>query len=75
MAQAGRVGKRAGIDEFVLVTPPGLAARTFYERLGWRFDGELTSRSGERFVRYGCRLPRSRDDRRPLHAAVMSASA
>jgi ribosomal protein S18 acetylase RimI-like enzyme len=55
LAQAGRAGNRAGLDEFVLVTPPDLAARAFYERLGWCFDGELTSRSGERFVRY--RLP------------------
>jgi ribosomal protein S18 acetylase RimI-like enzyme len=55
LAQASRLGKRAGIDEFVLVTPPDLAARAFYERLGWYFDGELTSRSGEPFVRY--RLP------------------
>jgi ribosomal protein S18 acetylase RimI-like enzyme len=55
LAQAGRAGKREGLDEFVLVTPPDLAARTFYERLGWRLDGELTSRSGEPFVRY--RLP------------------
>jgi len=55
LAAAGRAGKREGLDELVLVTPPTLAARAFYERLGWRFDGELTSRSGEPFVRY--RLP------------------
>ena len=57
LAQAGRAGKQEGLDEFVLVTPPDLAARAFYERLGWRFDGELASRSGEPFVRY--RLPLS----------------
>jgi ribosomal protein S18 acetylase RimI-like enzyme len=55
LAEAGRLGKRGGLDDFVLVTPPDLAARAFYEHLGWHFVGELTSRSGESFVRY--RLP------------------
>jgi hypothetical protein len=36
----------------VLVTPPDLAARGFYEHLGWIADGEMTSKSGEPFVRY-----------------------
>ena len=46
MARAG------GRDDMVLVTPPDLAARGFYERLGWIADGEMTSKSGEPFVRY-----------------------
>jgi predicted lactoylglutathione lyase len=27
-------------------------ARSFYEALGWRSDGAMTSRSGEPFLRY-----------------------
>ena len=46
MARAG------GRDDMVLVTTPDLAARGFYERLGWIADGEMTSKSGEPFVRY-----------------------
>lgn len=49
------VARRAGVDELVLVTPPDLEARNFYEHLGWLADGEITSRSGEPFLRY--RLP------------------
>ncbi|MHB1906767.1 MAG: GNAT family N-acetyltransferase [Acidimicrobiales bacterium] len=45
-------GRAAGLDELVLVTPPDLAAGGFYRHLGWRADGEMTSRSGEAFVRY-----------------------
>ncbi|HEY5025466.1 MAG TPA: GNAT family N-acetyltransferase [Acidimicrobiales bacterium] len=52
LAEACRVGQRSGLDDFVLVTPPDLAARAFYEHLGWHFAGELNSRSGEPFVRY-----------------------
>ena len=52
MAEAMAEARRAGLDEMVLVTPPDLAARRFYERLGWRADGSLTSRSGEPFIRY-----------------------
>ncbi len=62
-AQGGGVGRRlidaaiataraASDDELVLVTPPDLAARHFYEALGWRSDGEMTSRSGEAFLRF-----------------------
>lgn len=47
--------RAGGRDEMILVTPPDLGARAFYERLGWRADGEVTSRSGEHFVRF--RLP------------------
>ena len=53
--QAMAEARRNGATELVLVTPPDLAARQFYERLGWEEDGEVTSRSGEAFVRY--RLP------------------
>lgn len=45
-------GRAAGLDEMVLVTPPGEAANGFYKRLGWSADGTVVSRSGERFVRY-----------------------
>jgi len=47
--QQARAAQR---HEIVLVTPPDQAARAFYERLGWESDGEVTSRSGEKFVRY-----------------------
>lgn len=49
---AARAGGR---EEMVLVTPPDLAARRFYEQQGWLVDKEITSRSGEFFVRF--RLP------------------
>lgn len=41
-----------GLDELVLVTPPDMGAARFYEHLGWQQIGELTSRSGEPFLRY-----------------------
>ena len=44
--------RAAGLDELVLVTPPDLAARHFYDALGWVSEGSITSRSGERFLRY-----------------------
>ncbi|MHB1929569.1 MAG: GNAT family N-acetyltransferase [Acidimicrobiales bacterium] len=50
------VSRRAGVEALVLVTPPDLAARQFYEHLGWERAGELTSRSGEPFVRFLRRL-------------------
>ena len=55
VAAAVSIARDAGRDEMVLVTPPDLAARGFYERLGWIVDRELTSRSGEAFVHF--RLP------------------
>lgn len=55
VAAAAEAATRAGDDELVLVTPPDLAARKFYEHLGWLADGEMTSRSGEHFLRF--RLP------------------
>jgi len=45
------------------VTPPDQAARAFYERLGWESDGEVTSRSGEKFVRYRLTLGAARATR------------
>lgn len=53
--EAARRARAAGLVELELVTPPDLAARRFYERVGWQETGELTSRSGEVFIRY--RLP------------------
>lgn len=44
--------REAGVHELVLVTPPDMAARHFYERLGWKFDDEIRSRSGEVFLRF-----------------------
>lgn len=53
---AEAAARAAGLDELVLVTPPDLrGAVGFYEHLGWQRAGELTSRSGEPFVRF--RLP------------------
>ena len=40
------------VAELVLVTPPDLAARHFYERLGWRPEGAMQSRSSEEFLRF-----------------------
>jgi GNAT superfamily N-acetyltransferase len=42
----------AGVKELMLVTPPDMPARHFYERLGWRAEGSMQSRSGEDFLRY-----------------------
>jgi GNAT superfamily N-acetyltransferase len=42
----------AGVQELVLVTPPELGARYFYESLGWRSEGAVKSRSGEDFLRF-----------------------
>jgi GNAT superfamily N-acetyltransferase len=49
---AANAARASGRGQMVLVTPPDMAARTFYERLGWVADGEVVSRSGEPFVRY-----------------------
>jgi N-acetylglutamate synthase-like GNAT family acetyltransferase len=50
--EALRAAEAAGVDHLVLVTRPELAASGFYLHLGWLPYGELTSRSGEHFVRY-----------------------
>lgn len=42
----------SGVDELVLVTPPDMTARHFYERLGWQLEGDMRSRSGEEFLRF-----------------------
>ena len=52
LLEARRAAQSADLDELVLVTPPDLAARGFYEHLGWQPCGALTSRSGEQFFRY-----------------------
>jgi len=52
LQEARRAAQGADLDELVLVTPPDLASRGFYEHLGWQCGGALTSRSGEQFVRY-----------------------
>ncbi len=44
--------RATGVRRVELVTPPDLAARHFYERLGWRLTGEMASRSGEPFLRF-----------------------
>ena len=41
-----------GVQELVLVTPPDLGARHFYESLGWHAEGAMQSRSGENFLRF-----------------------
>ncbi|HLI52785.1 MAG TPA: GNAT family N-acetyltransferase [Acidimicrobiales bacterium] len=55
LAEVRRQAARAGLSELVLVTPPGLDAAGFYEHMGWKRDGQVTSRSGETFLAY--RLP------------------
>ena len=49
---ATSAARTAHVEELVLVTPPDLAARHFYERLGWRPEGSLQSRSSEEFLRF-----------------------
>jgi GNAT superfamily N-acetyltransferase len=56
LVAAAAAARAAGRRQMVLVTPPDMAARTFYERMGWVTDGEVVSRSGEPFVRYRLRL-------------------
>lgn len=46
------LARNAGVEELVLVTPPELGARHFYENLGWRPEGAVQSRSGENFLRF-----------------------
>jgi GNAT superfamily N-acetyltransferase len=49
----GAEALKAGVNELELVTLPGwLGAGAFYETLGWRYAGERTSHSGERFSLY-----------------------
>lgn len=44
--------RTAGVEELTLVTPPDMAARHFYEHLGWHCDGAMQSHSGEEFLRF-----------------------
>lgn len=55
--EAVKRGELAGLNKFVLVTPPDLKARQFYEHLGWIEGEPLTSKSGEPFVQYYFPLP------------------
>ena len=57
LAEAERRAVMAGVEELVLVTPPDLAARHFYEHLGWEATGRVTSRSGEHFIRFTRQWP------------------
>jgi len=52
LGAAQAYGAAAGLTEFVIVTPPDLPARGFYQHLGWVPTGSVVSRSGEGFVRY-----------------------
>jgi len=56
VARAVTVAREAGVQELMLVTPPDMEARHFYERLGWRADGAMRSQSGEDFLRYRLKL-------------------
>lgn len=52
LAETERRAMAAAVTELVLVTPPELESRHFYEHLGWEVSGSLTSRSGEHFIRF-----------------------
>lgn len=53
LAAAEAAAAAAGLHDLVLVTPvDDEHARRFYDRLGWCADGDVTSRSGERYVRF-----------------------
>lgn len=54
---AVEVARSAGVRELMLVTPPDLEAKLFYERLGWQAEGSMESRSGEKFLRYRLVIP------------------
>ncbi len=50
------LARSEGLGKLVLVTPPDMAARSFYDALGWTAGSEVTSRSGEKFVSYSLLL-------------------
>ncbi len=53
LAAAEELAAGAGLHQLELVTPvDDVRARRFYERRGWSPAGEVTSSSGEDFVRY-----------------------
>lgn len=54
--QMVQLAREAGLSKLVLVTPPDLGARNFYEALGWIPGDVVVSRSGERFVSYSLGL-------------------
>ena len=56
VAETEARARSAGIEELVLVTPPDLDARGFYNHLGWVEEGDMSSRSGESFIRFRRRL-------------------
>jgi GNAT superfamily N-acetyltransferase len=49
---ASDLARQYGLSYMELVTVPGSGAAAFYERLGWEGAGELSTSSGEHFVRY-----------------------
>lgn len=56
VAETEARARSAGVEELVLVTPPDLDARGFYNHLGWVEEGDMSSRSGESFIRFRRRL-------------------
>jgi GNAT superfamily N-acetyltransferase len=54
---AADLGRRAGLDELMLVTPlDNGGARRLYEHLGWEPTGVRVTRSGEKFLGYRLKL-------------------
>ncbi len=52
VAETEARARAAGVEDLVLVTPPDLEARGFYNHLGWVEEGDMSSRSGESFIRF-----------------------
>ncbi len=52
VAETEARARAAGVEDLVLVTPPDLDARGFYNHLGWVEEGDMSSRSGESFIRF-----------------------
>lgn len=49
--------REAGLDRLELVTlPDERGAGSFYDKIGWKYEGERVSRSGERFALYALSL-------------------
>jgi ribosomal protein S18 acetylase RimI-like enzyme len=48
-----KLAREAGLDRLELVTlPDERGAGSFYDKLGWKYEGERVSRSGERYAFY-----------------------